>query len=132
MTSCIQRLQLKNFRCFPTATFDLDASVVVIEGINGSGKTSLLEALHYICYLKSFRTHIPRDLVSFGADSFFITILCGEHSISVGCSGTKRQVKINQKSILSYRELREYCKIVTLTEDDLSLIGGSPDRRRFF
>jgi DNA replication and repair protein RecF len=132
MTVCIQRLQIKNFRCFSSATFDLDSPVVVIEGLNGSGKTSLLEALHYACYLKSFRTHIPRDLIAFEADNFFINATCNDHAITVGSSGSKRQVKIDQKVITSYQELREHYRVVTVTEDDLSLIKGSPEKRRSF
>lgn len=132
MTVCIQRLQIKNFRCFSSVTFNLDSPVVVIEGINGSGKTSLLEALHYACYLKSFRTHIPRDLIAFEADNFFISAICNDHAITVGSTGNKRHVKIDQKVITSYKELREHYRVVTVTEDDLALIKGSPEKRRSF
>jgi DNA replication and repair protein RecF len=132
MTVCIQRLQVKNFRCFSSQTFDLNAPVVVIEGINGSGKTSLLEALHYACYLKSFRTHIPRDLIAFEEGNFFINATCRDHSITVGTSGGKKQVKVDQKPITSYKELREYYRVVTITEDDLALVKGSPEKRRSF
>ena len=132
MTVCIQRLQVKNFRCFSSQVFDLNSPVVVVEGTNGSGKTSLLEALHYACYLKSFRTHIPRDLIAFEEDTFFINATCQNHSITVGSSGGKKQVKIDQKPITSYKELREYYRVVTVTEDDLALVKGSPDKRRTF
>ncbi|MFT6765395.1 MAG: DNA replication and repair protein RecF [Alteromonas naphthalenivorans] len=132
MTVCIQRLQVKNFRCFSSQTFDLDSPIVVIEGLNGSGKTSLLEALHYACYLKSFRTHIPRDLIAFESENFFINATCRDHSITVGSSGGKKQVKVDKKPITSYKELREYYRVVTITEDDLLLVKGSPEKRRSF
>src|SRR5437667_414574 len=67
-------IQLKDFRCFEQATIDLDSSIVLICGKNGAGKTSLLEALHYGCYLRSFRTHLARELVALGKESFFIKI----------------------------------------------------------
>ncbi len=132
MTVCIQRLQVKNFRCFPSQTINLDAPVVVIQGANGSGKTSLLEALHYACYLKSFRTHIPRDLIAFEENNFFINAICRDHSITVGASRGKKQVKVDQKTITSYKQLREYYRVITVTEDDLALVKGSPDKRRSF
>lgn len=132
MNVCIQKVHVKNFRCFSSSTFDFDAPVVIIEGDNGSGKTSLLEALHYTCYLKSFRTHISRDLVAFDAQNFFIGVTHAEHIISIGSTGLKKQVKIDQKVIVSYQELRNYYRAVTITEDDLTLIKGSPEKRRFF
>ena len=68
----ITNLQIKNFRCFGSLDLAFDNPITLIEGINGTGKTSLLEALHYLCYLRSFRTHLPQELVQFGHDNFFI------------------------------------------------------------
>lgn len=132
MTVCIQRLQVKNFRCFPSHTIDLNAPVVLIQGANGSGKTSLLEALHYTCYLKSFRTHIPRDMIAFEEENFFIQATCRDHSITVGTSRGKKQVKVDQKPVTSYKQLREYYRVITITEDDLALVKGNPEKRRSF
>jgi len=132
----IRSLSLKNFRCFTSSTFNFDSPVVLIEGANGSGKTSLLEAIHYACYMRSFRVHSPKDLIQFGSESFFITTAFDDHTVSVGVmqtgNTTKRQVKIDGTSITSHKELREFCRVVTVTEDDLMLIKGGPEKRRSF
>ena len=136
----LTQIQIKNFRCFNTVTLDLDGTPLLIEGNNGSGKTSLLEALHYLCYLRSFRTHLPRELIRFNQESFFLkaefdTTINSQtihNQLQVGFSGKKRLVKINQQSISSYRDLLEHYRIVTLTEDDLDLINQGPDVRRAF
>ncbi|HSW73657.1 MAG TPA: AAA family ATPase, partial [Candidatus Limnocylindria bacterium] len=133
----LTQLYLKNFRCFADKTITFESPLVLIEGNNGSGKTSLLEALHYLCYLRSFRTHSPRDLLFFGHETFFIKALCEQsgtvaqnHEIQVGFSHKKRLVKIDQRAVSSYKELMDYYRIVTLTEDDVVLIQGGPDVRR--
>ncbi len=133
----IRSLSLKNFRCFTSSKLNFDSPVVLIEGANGSGKTSLLEAIHYACYMRSFRALSPRDMIQFGSESFFITTTFNEHTVSVGvlqtgATTTKRQVKVDQTSITSHKELREYCRVVTTTEDDLQLIKGGPEKRRAF
>lgn len=134
----ISKITLKNFRCFNqlTLAFPEQAQKILITGPNGSGKTSLLEALHYSCYLRSFRTHLPKEIITDSQDSFFIKITVENgldmHDISIGFTGKKRLVKIDQKPIGSYKELSDYYRIITLTEDDLQLIKGSPEIRRSF
>ena len=133
----IRSLHLKNFRCFSGSKFDFDAPIVLIEGANGSGKTSLLEALHYTSYMRSFRASTPRDLIQFGSESFYISAVFNDHTINVGvlsatANTTKRQIKIDQTTITSYKELRDYSRLITITEDDLMLIKGGPEKRRLF
>jgi len=131
---------LKDFRCFEHMTIDLDSPVVLICGSNGTGKTSVLEALYYGCYLRSFRTHTPRDLVALGKESFFVKFLirdwteesCVDHTIQIGFSNNKRLVKVDNKTTVSYKDLLSCYRIVSLTEDDLTLIQGGPEERRAF
>jgi DNA replication and repair protein RecF len=132
----IKELTLKNFRCFPTLQLSFDAPIILIEGPNGCGKTSLLEALHYVGYLRSFRTHIPRELVSETQQSFFIKAVVQseltETELQVGFAGRKRLVKLNQQAVQSFKELMAHYRTITLTEDDLNLIKGGPEMRRSF
>lgn len=133
----LTQIYLKNFRCFSEKRLDFTSNVVLLEGDNGSGKTSLLESIHYLCYLRSFKTYSPKELVRFGETSFFIKAQFAAdddstHEIQVGLSGAKRLVKLDQKAVCSYKDLMHYYRIVTLTEDDLLLVKGMPDVRRTF
>ncbi|HSC24855.1 MAG TPA: DNA replication and repair protein RecF [Candidatus Babeliales bacterium] len=134
-------IYLKNFRCFEQTTIDLDSHIVLICGLNGTGKTSLLEALYYGCYLRSFRTHLSRDLIALGKESFFIKFLIHDysssenfidHTIQIGFTDNKRLVKIDNKPTVSYKDLLTYYRIVSLTEDDLKLVQDGPEERRSF
>ncbi len=136
----IKQIQLQNFRCFKQKTLNFTNNIVLIEGPNGIGKTTLLEALHYACYLRSFRTHTPRDLVRFDQQNFIIKVAFEHEELEqktdskfhVGFSGKKRLVKLNDKAVHSYKELMDYYRVITLTEDDLGLIKLGPDIRRQF
>jgi len=129
-------IQLKNFRCFESVAIPFTHPIVLLEGVNGAGKTSLLEALHYACYLRSFRTHTPKELVRLGHDHFFVRVKVktdnNDCEIQVGFSALKRSVKIDQKPINSYKELMDYYRVVSLIEDDMQIIKGSPQDRRAF
>lgn len=133
MVALVLHVFLKNFRCFKELQLDIGAPLVLIEGCNGAGKTSILEMLYYVCHLRSFRTYSSRELVARGSESFFVRLTMRneiDHAISVGFSHGERLVKIDQKVISSYRELFSHYKALSLTEDDLMCIKGGPQFRR--
>ena len=130
-------VELKNFRCFSHLKLDISSPYVLLEGANGAGKTSILEALYFACYLRSFRTHSPRELVSFNQESFFVKVGIKSvddwsHNIQIGFAQNKRVVKVDQRPISSYKDLMAYYRVISLTENDLTLIQGSPQFRRLF
>jgi len=133
----LEKIELKNFRCFSKASFDFTSDITIIYGNNGSGKTSIIEAIHYLCYLTSFRSRLPLDIAEFESDSFFIKGSIRQNDghvldLQVGFAKKKKVAKIGQNPILSYKELFPYYQIVTITIDDLELIQSSPIVRRSF
>lgn len=133
----LRRIDLKQFRCFKHLSLNFDERMVLITGPNGSGKTSLLEALHYLGYLRSFRTASPHHLVHYGQQSFFLkaTIeddIAQETEVQAGFAEGKRVVRVNKRQVRSYKELVDHYRVITITEDDLDIIKGSPSIRRAF
>jgi DNA replication and repair protein RecF len=132
----LTHLTIKNFRCFSAHSFDFSGPRILIQGANGSGKTTLLEAIHYACYLRSFRTRRPQELITFDAANFALkaqfTTLEQAHELHIGVNAQKKLVKINQKTVHSYKELLDFYRVITVTQDDLALITGSPEDRRAF
>lgn len=135
----ITQLQVKNFRCFEQKTLDFSAPITLIKGENGSGKTSILEALYYACYLRSFRTHNARDMIALGEQEFFIRARIGvgaltpqEHDLRIGNAGDKKLVKFDGQTITSFKKLMDHYRVVALFEDDLALVKDGPEVRRIF
>lgn len=138
MSIYLSRIKLKNFRCFTQYEAVFENPVALIEGVNGAGKTSLLEALYYTCYLRSFRSHSPKDLIQAGHESFFVQVDVHDqidlvpHAIQIGFARNRRLVKIDEKPIASYKDLVHSYRVVSVTEDDLELIKEGPTARRTF
>ena len=131
----IRSLRLKNFRCFENFTLHFNEQLTFITGQNGSGKSSLLEALHYSCYLKSFRTKQYRSLINLEAKNFIIKVDFDaeeSHELHIAWGNNQRLIKLDDAVINSYKELTALYKIVTLSADDLTLIQGDPESRRSF
>lgn len=128
--------------------FDLDPDFTVIMGKNGSGKSSLIEALHYSCYLRSFRTHHHEELIAHPQEraenglaknglkdenNFFLIEVIGDEHIKISYSHELgKQVSCNNKRVASYKELLNVHRAITLSTQDIELIQGAPEKRREF
>ena len=132
----ITSLSLRNFRCFEKLDLVFNAPIVLLEGCNGSGKTSILEALHYACFMRSFRALTPAHMIQFSAQAFSVKIggiTDGmPWEMAVGTSAQKRVVKIDNKAVTKRADILERYRVLTITETDLALIAGYPEQRRHF
>jgi len=137
----IKTIELQNFRCFKQASFDLNNDITIIYGENGAGKTSLVEAIHYLCYVRSFKTRSLHELVHADIDDQFLLKgdivqnqheILQDHTVQIAYAHNKKKVKIDQKALSSYKELFSYCQVITATQDDIEIIRGGPGYRRDF
>lgn len=59
----ISNIEVSQFRNYSRCKADFSAELNWIYGANGQGKTNLVEAVHYLCNLESFRTKKPAQLL---------------------------------------------------------------------
>ncbi|MFB6124519.1 MAG: DNA double-strand break repair ATPase Rad50 [Halanaeroarchaeum sp.] len=63
-----ERVRLRNFKCYEDADVSFDRGVTVIHGLNGSGKSSLLEATFFALYGATALDRTLEDIVTIGAE----------------------------------------------------------------
>jgi DNA replication and repair protein RecF len=131
-------LEIENFRLFPYLNIEFSDGINIISGLNGQGKTSILESIYYLALTKSFRTSNDNYVISLKKDHFNINgdFLSGESdkkAIRVFYSNSERKhLFINKKEVLKFSEYIGMVPCVTLTLDHLKLtLGGPVERRRF-
>lgn len=131
----ITSIRVQHIRTHTDYTLAVSPDVTVVTGPNGSGKTSLVEALHVALQGSSFRGSdqdvLQRDTswyrvdVSFEGDS--IRTVKFDPSRQTG----RKQFVIDGKT--QYRlSPRHKVPVVLFEPDDLRLLNGSPTRRRQF
>ena len=64
----LQNIQLTNFKNYENADFNFSENVNAIVGDNGTGKTNLLDAIHYLSFCKSYFSSQDQQSVRFNAD----------------------------------------------------------------
>jgi DNA replication and repair protein RecF len=130
-------LFLEHFRVHERLAFQPDAMVNVLVGDNGSGKTSVLEAIGYLVTLTSFRRAPDAALVSTDASAAVIRggFTVGGREITVETqipAAGRRRVLLNGKPVRSRGDIAESVTLVSFLPDDLGLIKDGPARRREF
>jgi DNA replication and repair protein RecF len=65
----IESIELENFRNYEYSRVpQFDVNTNIICGNNAQGKTNLLEALYYLCTVRSYRTRDDSELIRFGQE----------------------------------------------------------------
>ena len=132
----LRSLYLHNFRVYEEAHFEFCPRVNVISGPNAVGKTTILEAIHFLAFGRSFRTSQVQDLIRQGAPYFYIEAIFEKHGIEqklkISTDGKERRIIYNSTPCQSFTTLIGLLPLVAITPDDASLVKGAPNIRRHF
>ncbi len=133
----LQKLTLYNFKNYEELSIQVDAQAICFLGLNGSGKTNLLDAIYYLCSCKSYFNPIDSQNIRFDTDQFAITgeFVRKDQPEQIICSVRRNQRKIFKRNHKEYDRLSEHIGLlpcVMITPYDIELIWeGSEVRRKF-
>lgn len=133
----LEKLQLLNFKNYGEVKLDLSSKINVLVGKNGSGKTNLLDAIHYLSITKSAFSS-DSYAVKQGTEFFMIKGLFkkGKEYQDVFCSLQTGSKKVFKEGVNEYQKLSEHIgkyPVVLIAPDDTELVKeGSEERRKFF
>lgn len=128
----LRDLQLRNFRCFPSAAVEFADGFNFIVGANGLGKTTLLEAACVLLRLQSQRSTSLAPAIRAGERGFTLGGHVQAHLLQFYYSRLRRKVAFDT---IEQREPAEYLRllhVVSFANSDLDLIRGPGELRRRF
>lgn len=133
----LNKIIITQFKNYSFSAFDFTKRVIGICGLNGKGKTNLLDAIYYCCFTKSYFSKTDGVTVQFDKDGFriesFFTkegepqqVVCIHRGIG------KKELLLNE---VPYERASQHIgkfPVVMIAPDDIELITGSSDERRQF
>jgi len=132
----IQSISITDFRNLHHVDINPSRHLNLLVGKNGSGKTSFLEAIHFLGAARSFRTHQSKQLINSEREQFilFTRLKQGGATYSVGVSRDKQttKIKIANRYATSAAELASVLPIQVVNPDTHKLLEEGPRFRRRF
>lgn len=129
-------LDIINFKNIEEASLEFSSGVNCLLGMNGMGKSNLMEAIHFLCLARPMHSLPESALPRHGADMLMVkgrfAMDSGSHE-NVSCGfvkGKGKSLKCNDKE---YQRLSEHIgrfPVVTVTPADHSLVSGAAEERR--
>lgn len=131
----LTRLRLRDFRNYAALDVSFPPGIILLTGPNGAGKSNLLEAIHYLSYLRSFRGARERDVLRYNSQFAAVDAeLRDDHErpfdARLVLKGGKRFVRLNGETITRFQDFIGRLHSQFFFPGDLSLLTGDPSLRR--
>ncbi|MDR3094802.1 MAG: DNA replication and repair protein RecF [Bacteroidales bacterium] len=136
-TQQLNRLALIHFRSHDSSEFQFCPKINCLVGLNGAGKTNVLDAIYYLSMTKSCFNTADSQNIRYDNDFFVVQ---GEYlrkgtPESIYCGVKRGQKKVFRRNMNDYERMSEHIgllPVVMVSPADSNLIlGGSDERRRF-
>ncbi len=134
----LSQLKLTQFKNYEQQSLTLSPRLNCLTGLNGMGKTNVLDAVHYLCLCKNHTGLNDKQLIRHGAGFFRLEghFVSEEEEVQKVVakyqSGQRKEIERNGTA---YERLTDYIgqfPVVMIAPDDVTLVqDGSEDRRRF-
>lgn len=137
MSLAIRSISLYQFKNYFHKDFTFTERIIGICGKNGVGKTNLIDAIHYLCFTKSYFTRQDNLVTQHGHQGFRLEGKIGLHekeekAVCVLRENGRKEFSVNEEAYTRFsKHIGRYPCVVIAPDDVQLIIGGSEDRRKF-
>jgi DNA replication and repair protein RecF len=125
-------LAITDFRNIRSASIaPAPTGTTVITGRNGTGKTSILEAVAYLATLQSFRGSPREALVRSGTDAAVLRARTqvGDRPVDIEAevqSGGRSRTMVNRQPVRRRVDLHDALRTTVFSPEDIGVVRGGP------
>ena len=128
----INKINLKNVRRFDNLTLNIDSNIVILQGNNATGKTTVLEAISLASITKSHRTNNLKEVIKENQMYSDIKVSYKQKDFRIVISNVGKMVSINNVEQSKVSEYIGEFPTIFFAPSDLDIITSSPILRRQF
>ena len=132
----LKRVELKNFRNYPSLKISFNKGINIIYGNNAQGKTNLLESIYVLALTNTFRNVYDTDLIMKDRKFFNIKGILKnsklDTTLNISYDNIKKRMMIDDSEIMKVSNYISVINTILFTPDDLDIIKGPPLVRRKF
>lgn len=125
------KLQLTNFRKFSEYEVEINNNTTILTGLNGSGKSSIIEALYYCGFFKSEKTIHSNELIKFDNDFSKVVLKKEELLIEINLLKTKSSIYLNNIKVEKVKSIAAF-NVLLIDPQVIEVISKTPSVRRSF
>lgn len=131
----LHKIILTHFKNYPIREVDMDKKIVGICGLNGIGKTNLLDAVYYASFTKSYFSasdalNVQLNQEGFRIEAAFSNQGAEQKVVCIHRNGQKKECYLND---IPYEKLADHIGLlptVMIAPDDIDIITGAGEKRR--
>ncbi|MBD5201139.1 MAG: DNA replication and repair protein RecF [Bacteroidales bacterium] len=132
----LRNIEILDFKNIREARIDFSEGVNCLLGMNGMGKSNLLEAIHFLSFARPFSSMPESALIRHGAESLLVK---GEYLMDAGgvenisCGIARGKGKTLRRQGKEYEKISQHIgrfPLVTVSPQDSSLVTGNGEERR--
>lgn len=127
----LQRLHIQRIRNLEAVALTALQPFNIFYGNNGSGKTSILEAIHVLATGRSFRTHIPKQYLQHHAQDALIFAQSEQDKIGIQKHSSGEQlIKVNGDTLATQGQLAKLLPLQHLDPQSSDVLDHGAKARR--
>jgi DNA replication and repair protein RecF len=128
----IDVIQIKHIRNIEDLQLEFKHPITYIYGDNGSGKTSILEAIYFVSTTKSHRTSDEKEMITHQQPFLRVTLKQQKQNFDVIMTKEGKRAFLNGVEKRKLSDFIGKIKVVMFAPEDIDLIKGAPSYRRQF
>ncbi len=130
----LEKISVYQFKNYTEKQFAFSENIIAICGLNGSGKTNLLDAIYFLCFTKSYFTKdaqtIEYNKQGLRIEGYFFKNNSPQTLTCIIRENNKKEFLLNNDEYKKFSDHIGKFPSVMVAPDDIDVINGNSDLRR--
>jgi DNA replication and repair protein RecF len=135
LTMYLTKLDIRDVRNLKEVQMECSPGLNIISGKNAAGKTAILEGIHILARISSFRTPRINDVIQYGKQQLSVSARINDDLNNKFVTGLEKsrqttKIRFNGSNVYKRSEQARNLPVLTVSPESHRLLSGAPRERR--